>query len=211
MSNPKVKVLVRTIVYIDGFNLYYGLRQAKWQRYYWLDIRKLATQLLKPDQQLVATKYFTSRIAGSPDKLKRQTTFLDAIVAVGGVEIEYGQYRVDAISCDHCDNKISIPREKMTDVNMATAILTDAFTDKFDHAILVTADSDLIGPVRAVRSNFEKKRIIIAFPPERGSKLLREDANAWIRIGHRLFANSQLPDKITLENGHELCRPEKWA
>ena len=32
----------RVIVYIDGFNFYFGLKSnAKWKKYYWLDIVKL--------------------------------------------------------------------------------------------------------------------------------------------------------------------------
>ena len=28
----------RVAVYIDGFNLYYGLKSKGWSRYYWLDL-----------------------------------------------------------------------------------------------------------------------------------------------------------------------------
>ena len=28
----------RVAVYVDGFNLYYGLRSKGWRRYYWLDL-----------------------------------------------------------------------------------------------------------------------------------------------------------------------------
>ena len=28
----------RVSVYVDGFNLYYGLRSRGWRRYYWLDL-----------------------------------------------------------------------------------------------------------------------------------------------------------------------------
>ena len=31
----------KVIVYVDGFNFYYGLKgDPKWKRYYWLDIVK---------------------------------------------------------------------------------------------------------------------------------------------------------------------------
>jgi len=50
----------RVIAYIDGFNLYFGLRDKGWRRYLWLDVQKLSTNLLKPGQQLVFTKYFTA-------------------------------------------------------------------------------------------------------------------------------------------------------
>ena len=31
----------KVIVYVDGFNLYYGLKKnLRWRRYYWLDVVK---------------------------------------------------------------------------------------------------------------------------------------------------------------------------
>ena len=53
----------RVIAYIDGFNLYYGLKSSGWRRYYWLNIQRLVQNLLKPNQRLILTKYFTSRIS----------------------------------------------------------------------------------------------------------------------------------------------------
>ena len=41
----------RVAVYVDGFNLYYGLRSKGWRRYYWLDLRSLSEQLLRPGQR----------------------------------------------------------------------------------------------------------------------------------------------------------------
>ena len=38
----------RVIAYIDGFNLYFGLKSQGWQRYFWLNVQSLATNLLKP-------------------------------------------------------------------------------------------------------------------------------------------------------------------
>ena len=55
----------RVSVYIDGFNLYYGLKAAKYKQYYWLDLVKLSRNLLRSDQSLVITKYFTARIIGA--------------------------------------------------------------------------------------------------------------------------------------------------
>ena len=48
----------RVIAYVDGYNLYYGLREKGWRRFYWLNIQAMAQHLLKPNQTLVTTKYF---------------------------------------------------------------------------------------------------------------------------------------------------------
>ncbi len=56
----------RVISYIDGFNLYFGLKSARLNRYLWLDLHNLSINLLKKPQQLVKVKYFTARITGPP-------------------------------------------------------------------------------------------------------------------------------------------------
>ena len=35
----------RVIAYVDGFNLYYGLRSKEWKQFYWLNIQDLLQQL----------------------------------------------------------------------------------------------------------------------------------------------------------------------
>jgi hypothetical protein len=45
----------RVAAYVDGFNLYFGVKEARFKRLYWLDVVALAGSLLKPDQRLVAT------------------------------------------------------------------------------------------------------------------------------------------------------------
>ncbi len=70
----------RVIAYIDSFNLYFGLKDKNWKKYYWLDLPALAHALLKPDQQLLATHYFTARIrlkGNNHSDMQRQTTYLE--------------------------------------------------------------------------------------------------------------------------------------
>ena len=45
----------KVIVYVDGYNFYYGLKNggAKWKRLYWLDIVKFFERMMLPDQELV--------------------------------------------------------------------------------------------------------------------------------------------------------------
>ena len=59
------------VVYVDGFNLYFGLRESGLRRFYWLDIEALAQTMLLPDQQLVIVRYFTADLRGTSGKRKR--------------------------------------------------------------------------------------------------------------------------------------------
>ncbi len=200
----------RVIVYIDGFNLYFGLKEKKWERYYWLNLQKLAKNLLKDDQKLIETKYFTSRISSPPDKVKRQGTFIEALETLENFRIFYGHYLTNYIECSKCGNIILKPNEKMTDVNIAVEMLTDAFKDRFDRAILISADSDLSAPIRKVKQLFREKKIVVAFPPARFSFELKSIAHASFTIGRKKIADSVFPNEVQKPDGFVLRRPEKW-
>jgi len=48
----------RVIVYVDGFNLFFGLLEAGFVNCKWLDLNKLAHNLLQPNQEIIEIKYF---------------------------------------------------------------------------------------------------------------------------------------------------------
>ena len=98
----------------------------------------------------------------------------------------------------------------MTDVNIAMELLVDAQEDRFDVALLVSADSDLTGPVIKVRTLFPNKRVIVAFPPDRVSERLKREASGWISIGADSIRQNQLPDPVVKPDGVKLWKPVEW-
>jgi uncharacterized LabA/DUF88 family protein len=203
----------RVIAYVDGFNLYFGLRSRQWRRYYWLDLHRMAQNLLRTGQQLVETKYFTSRVSATPanpQKARRQVAYLEALQTLSCVQIFFGHYLENSVECRRCGATWISHDEKMTDVNIATELLTDAFDDRFDTAILVTADSDLTRPIEVVRTRYPGKRVVLAFPPNRFSERLKQVGSAYFTIGRDVLAASQLADSVVKPDGFVLRRPAKW-
>ncbi len=200
----------RVVAYIDGFNLYYGLREKRWQRFYWLNIQAMAQHLLKPDQTLVETKYFTSIVKRPDDRRRRQALFLDALRTLTGFSIYLGHFLSDIVVCRNCGHTYETYHEKMTDVNISVELLSDAYHNRFDTALLVTADSDLIGPIREVQQLCPGKRVVVAFPPARASKALMQVASGHIHIGRDTLAESQFPDEVATPSGFILHRPAQW-
>ncbi len=200
----------RVIAYIDGFNLYFGLKSAEWKRFYWLNLQAMAQNLLKPQQELVFTKYFTSRVSYPPDKERRQSTFIEALETLNDLRIYYGHYQSNPQRCRKCGHKVMIPSEKMTDVNIAVEMMSDAYQNLFDVALLVSADSDLTAPVLAIKNLFPEKRVIVAFPPQRHSAQLQRLAHGFLLIGRANLAKSIFPDKIQKADGFVLQRPPEW-
>lgn len=200
----------RVITYVDGFNLYFGMKAEFGNRFLWLDVEALSKSILTSKQQLVATKYFTSRVTNQPDKERRQKIYLEALEAATDCHFYYGRYQSNTIECKGCHSVWPSPKEKMTDVNIATQMLMDTFTDAFDTALLISGDTDLIPPIQAIKAHFPKKRVGVYFPPKRHSLVLQRSVNFSGLIGRAKLRDSQLPDAITKPDGYVLSRPATW-
>lgn len=218
----------RVIAYVDGFTLYFSLmKEPRFKRDCWLDVAALAQSLLKPERQLAGTHYFTARIRSngrSSADQKRQQHYLEAL-GLCGVRGQLGQHLGKKRQCRKCGASWADFEEKMTDVNIAIQLLTDAFYDAFDVALVISGDSDLTTPIWQVRERFPAKRAIVAFPPKRSSSEFQRHASGHISIGedklrqsqlpeHQLSEHQlpehQLPEHITTPDGYVLTRPDTW-
>lgn len=200
----------KVIAYVDGFNLYFGLRSKGWQRYYWLNVQLLALNLLKLNQRLVFAKYFTSRIKDPLDKQRRQSIFLEALETLQDFHIFYGKYQLNPHQCRNCGFQHEVPTEKMTDVNISVEILKDAYGNKFDVALLISADSDLVPTIKALKELFPKKRLVVAFPPGRYSADLANVAHASFTIGRQILSKCLFPEEVKKPDGYILRCPPTW-
>lgn len=203
----------RVIAYIDGFNLYFGLREKGWKRYYWLDLVRLVQSLLKPDQSYVRSHYFTARIrvaGNNSDDTRRQSIYLDALATLPNLTIHEGHYLQKRVQCKKCGSTWFTYEEKMTDVNIAAQLLLDAFDNLFDTALIISGDSDLTTPVQRVRNRFPDKRVVIALPPSRHSQQLTQAANGAFTIGEAKLRKSQLTNQVVAIGGYVLQRPDYW-
>ena len=203
----------RVAVYIDGFNLYYGMKSKGWQRYYWLDLRLLSNHLLRSYQELELVRYFTAKVVyldRHPEQQRNQHTYLEALETLPGLEIHYGYFLEKKRSCWNCGRVDSTYEEKMTDVNIAVQLLSDAQDDVFDTAIVMSADSDLAGPVKSLRSRYSDKKVVVAFPPRRYSNNLVNLATGYLRIGQDKLRRSQFPDQVHKSDGRIMSRPSNW-
>jgi len=199
----------RVVVYIDGFNLYFGMTQT-YKDIKWLNVELLAKNILKPHQTLVAVKYFTSLVSNNPQKEKRQREYLSAIQTTNS-EIIYGNYKSKAKSCSRCKHTWNDNEEKMTDVNIAVQMLSDAMDDLFDMAMLISGDSDLVPPINAIHSKFPYKRVMVAFPPNRHNVSVKNVSKGNLIIGRPMLKKSQFPDLILIQkNGYKLYKPIEW-
>src|SRR3990172_6413985 len=123
---------MKTNVYIDGFNFYYGC--VKNTPYHWLNLARMC-QLLLPKDHIQRIKYFTALVTprpNDPDKLIRQQTYLRALQTIPNVEIILGTFLSHEVTTPLAPPKkgfanVIKTEEKGSDVNIATHLLIDGF------------------------------------------------------------------------------------
>ena len=210
-----MKIMKKSIIDIDGFNLYYGaLKGTQWK---WLNLEKLFSYI-RQDDEILQIKYFTA-LNNCPVKPEQQK-YLDALLTLAKVEIILGKYKNKQIKCrvNNCNyqgNKIfRVSEEKRTDVNIALHMVTDAINEDIERVILVSGDSDLVPAfqmVKEVNSNIEKIVYIPANTAIRGAAVeLRGSADKHKTLPNNLLKKSQFPNNIQGPSGQVIIKPENW-
>lgn len=226
---------MRTNVYIDGFNFYYASFKD-WEDpfchealrspgYKWLDFRSLIASIF-PDDDINRIHYCTARVIGSrrdPNKPVRQQTYIRALESGHRFTVHFGHFEPRSktgmlrtplpcqqnLPCLSGLVDVTVREEKGSDVNLATALLRDAFLGDFDKAVVISNDSDLEGAIRVVR--VDTKRDVHVLSPYLGVvRDLRSAASSCGILDKSLIPQHQLPSPIRTRNGTNLVKPRGW-
>ncbi len=228
---------MKTIVYIDGYNLFYGCLKNSSDK--WLDIVKLFETILNAQCREISSlhiKFFTADI-----KAKVATNGHDARIAQQSyhraiehlypekVSIIKGYYSLDKAHLPVYQNpidkqsKVEVWRleEKQTDVNIALHAYRDAAKNEAEQLVFVSNDTDLEPALIAIREDFGQEHKIGVVIPVRKSPAhqkqrrpannrLSEQAN-WTRryLTDDELSNSHLPDKIPTRK-KPIIKPKYW-
>ena len=218
---------MRTIFYIDGFNLYYGLRLRKKHKtkrgiflktgkYKWLDLEHLCRGLRKHDD-ILAIKYFSAKIKGNGNEVLRQEIYWKALTTTPIVEIIEGKYLVSYPKMELYNHpskqrvQVIKNEEKGTDVNIACHMIIDAYNNNCDIFALITNDSDLTFPVKYIRDTLNKKVLIYNPHKNKPSTSLKNSATGINYINDNMLLKSQFPKDIQLKDGTICSRPAEWV
>lgn len=206
--------MANVIIYVDGFNLYYGA--LKRTPYKWLDLGRLCTALL-PKDDVLAINYYTARIGarpGNPSAPTDQLMYLRALRTIPNLSITFGHFLTHPVRMALTDveplKKVWVDKteEKGSDVNLATHLIRDACSRMFEVAVLITNDSDLAEPVRVVRHDFGFA-VGVVNPHEHHSAELKKVATFLKRIRQRHLVASQFPDILSDAKG-TFHKPSSW-
>jgi uncharacterized LabA/DUF88 family protein len=200
-------------VYIDGFNLYHAIDAIGDHSLKWLSLRSLAFSFVKPHEVLNHVRYFTAVLTWEKEKQQRHKNYIRAQKAIG-VDVVESNFRKVARHCRAMNRYCDRHEEKQTDVAIAVSVLLDVVNDDFHRAVLVTADSDQIPLVKAIREHFPSKRITLAAPPNRGGEARELGAIVHDRtpITEGRIRSCALPRNVLNDKGRVVAtRPALYA
>jgi uncharacterized LabA/DUF88 family protein len=204
---------MKTNIYIDGFNLYYGC--IKDTPYHWLNVAEMC-RLLLPKDKIQRIKYFTALVTSrpnDPDKPLRQRAFLRALQTIPNLEIILGSFLSHEVLMPRSPIgsgyvKVIKTEEKGSDVNIATHLLLDGFRNDYELAVVVSNDSDLLMPIRVVKEQFGKP-VGLLNPQKDPSVALLPHVMFVKNIRKNVLKNSLFPPVLSDRNG-KFSKPGIW-
>ena len=227
---------LRTNVYIDGFNLYYG--RLRGTPYKWLDLERFCDQLL-PKNEIRRILYFTAKVDArphDPDQPTRQLAYLRTLATLPRVEVHFGTFMTSVIRQPLVETDPLNPRrwrtasnapvlkttatgdvetdwvlkteEKGSDVNLASHLLRDAYRGDCECAVVVSNDSDLLTPIRIAKADCQLTIGLIP-PRAKGSVELKSLADFKVEPRVSFLSGSQFPASMTDANG-VIQKPPAW-
>ncbi len=221
---------MKTFVYIDGFNLYYGALRGSPFR--WIDLLQMA-RLTLPKNDVRRVTLFTARVSPLPhdrDAPNRQKAYFKALGTLPPDEfrIVFGHFLVKPTVLPLAKPpatgsplaRVLRTEEKGSDVNLAVHLVNDAAKGLFDAAVVFSADSDLCEAIRIARDDYGKT-VGVVIPQtlenfrdkkkrRRCFELTKCASFAKDFIPPDAFKASLFPTVVKLVDGEEIHRPVGW-
>jgi uncharacterized LabA/DUF88 family protein len=221
---------LKTIAYIDGFNLYYRMLKSR-PAMKWLNPKALIETVLHPSYSITRVNYYTARVsarAHDPEAPARQATYLKALSTVPEIAVHAGNFLTSepwmplasppqAKPPEYVWNlpppnvvKVVKSEEKGSDVNLGAHLVRDAFTNAFEVAVVLTNDSDLVEPIRIATAE-AGKRVGLLVPVKYPTPSLAQVSSFSLHIRPGHLSNAQFPANIPHPDGTVISKPTPWV
>ena len=141
MSDKKQE---RVSIFIDGSNLYYSLQDLKVKK---IDFKKLV-DLLTKDRLLVSVFYYNAPLDISVDSKKywEQQKFFDALRRIPGFNVILATLRKHKRENGTYEFEV-----KGDDIYLAVDLVSGAYENLYDTALIVSGDGDFVPAVKAIQ------------------------------------------------------------
>lgn len=222
---------MKTIVYVDGFNFYFGL--LRHSPYKWLDLIKLFEgEILPqyaPDSELVKLKLFTAPILGkfatngaNAQQAQQsywralEVSYPDRFEVIKGYYSQGKQNAMQYLSPPDKQQRVDVWKleEKQTDTKMSLDIYRDSLNPEIDQVIIVSNDSDM-EPAAALVKSDSQTRLGVVLPRIQGSQrplsMKLSSISDWSAAGitEEQLASSQFPERVPTRK-KPIRKPSYW-
>lgn len=210
----------RWAMYIDGYNFYYAIKKQPHVtplHLGWCDFGRLGDALIGDRGTLQSIYYFTAPVGALGaavgelgSEAARQDVWLKAVRSIPRLTVVHGFHSVDGPRDQR--EKTKKRTEKQTDVNIAVSLVRDAALDRYDTAIVVTADSDQIPAVRSATKDFGRNVEVWLPPGSAAGRWAECTPIKRIRIASltsAMLSDARLPDQLRV-GATTLEIPTNW-
>ena len=174
---------------------------------------------------IAGIKIFTalvSKMEWDPEARNRQINYHNALKAHDSaklIDICYGTFNINKNWKRDAGNfnlkhRVILPEEKGSDVNLALHMLKDAYENKYECAVMVSNDTDLMAALEMVRARGKLAGVVFPVGGKRNpASDLQKNTDFYIKI-HKNNISSvshQLPETVKNSKGKKLCRPPEWG
>jgi uncharacterized LabA/DUF88 family protein len=201
---------------VDGFNLYHALNYLekakdhdRYHKYKWMSLTKLCSCFITKKDTVSGVDYFTTLVTWDMGKVARHKLFIKA-QENEGVNVIYGEWKRKTRWCKLCHRHFPSKEEKQTDVNIALRLFQLAVQDRYEKAIIISGDTDMIPAVKAVQTTFPNKEIGVVIPIAKASEDLKKVADFHYKMKEKHLKSSTYSDPLILSDGTSLACPPTW-
>jgi uncharacterized LabA/DUF88 family protein len=123
----------------------------------------------------------------------------------------YGEFKKRDKYCNNCKKRYQTFEEKQTDVNIAIQLFKLSIENKYDKAIIISGDSDLIPSINAVRKTFPDKQIGVIIPIGRRADALKQACDFYMKMKEKHLSSATFEKNIKINDKEFLVCPPEWS
>lgn len=212
--------------FVDGFNLYHAIDKTFGDsKYKWLNLRKLADNLVSGDEVVKNVFYFSAYCTWNEGKRTRHKQYVKALSA-NGVQLVKGNFQRSTSRFFRDKMKVvessleekDLPEklvfttfeEKKTDVNIAVKLIEEATISDYDVFYIISADSDFTAALKYLKKYHRKIKLVNVLPINSNGITLGQICDDQVMIDEPLLKASVLENSFRI-GGEVVTMPKEWS
>jgi len=162
----------------------------------------------------VSDIYYFSALADHRDRqnngatTRKHSAYINCLRNTG-IKPEMARFKPKDAWCKTCKTSTKKHEEKETDVAISVKMMELCHFDACDTLVLVSGDTDLAPPIRAVKRIFPQKHLAVILPFKRHNNELKQLADTHIKVKADRYSKHQFSDPYLLP-GHSIQKPAGW-